>query len=169
MNSHHLLFLLTLVLIIGCRQNTNHDSNAELRQLVAHTPAENIDATLQKVSRTLDLIHAEPLPEYLPNWVAFHAVLKYGERGYQNQQNNENLMRIFPVLQVSETQELGSFTLRGGLPYPLYSGPYFMQEHHPDQFLHYFTMAGGTLDALLTIDGKGSQKTLKSDNVSHVP
>jgi hypothetical protein len=28
-----------------------------------------------------------------------------------------------------------------------------MQEHHPDQFLLYFTMAGGTLSAPLTIDG----------------
>jgi hypothetical protein len=29
-----------------------------------------------------------------------------------------------------------------------------MQEHHPDQFLLYFSMAGGTLEAPLTLDGK---------------
>ena len=74
-----LLFLITLAFIIGCRQSDYQDHNAELRQAVAHTPAENIEPTLQKLARTLDLIHAEPLPEYLPNWIAFHAVLKYGE------------------------------------------------------------------------------------------
>ena len=29
-----------------------------------------------------------------------------------------------------------------------------MQEHHPDQFLNYFSMAGGTLNAALVVDGK---------------
>jgi len=159
-----LFFLLTFVLWIGC-QRTEPSlierlpySDAELRAILAHTPSDNIDATIQRVSRLLDQIYAERMPEYLPNWIAFHALIMYGEQAYPNWRDgiytNENLELIFPIILVSETQELGSFTLRDGLPYPLWQGPYyFMQEHHPDQFLLYFAMAGGTLDAPLTIDG----------------
>jgi hypothetical protein len=158
--------------LFGCQANTDprNDSNEsskieylnlsddELRQAVAHTPAVDIEATLQKVSKTLDMVYAEKLPEYLPNWIAFHAVLMYGKEAYPNQQSgnstNENLDRIFAILQNSDTQNNGAFGLRDGLPYPRHSGAYFMQEHHPDQFLHYFSMSGGALDASLTIDGK---------------
>ena len=174
MNFFRLFFLLTFTLWLGCQKNTDHQidngessqierlnlSDAELRQAVAHSPADNIEATLQKVSQTLDLIYAEEMPEYLPNWIAFHTVLMYGEHAYPNfrvgndTDENQNLKRIFAILQNSDTQENGAFVLRSGSPYPRHSGPYFMQEHHPDQFLHYFGMSGGTLDAPLTIDGK---------------
>ena len=162
------IFPLTLTAWFGCHRNTyrRHGdqierldlSDAELRQAVAHTPSTEIELTLQKVSKTLELIHAEKLPDYLPNWIAFHAVLMYGESAYPNwrdrKNTDENLERIFATLLNSDTQNNGPFGLRGGLPYPRYSGPYFMQEHHPDQFLLYFSMGGGTLEAPLTIDGK---------------
>jgi len=163
-------FLMTLVALAGCQRNANRHpvsgdlierlnlSDAELRQAVAHSPSSEIESTLQKVSRTLDLVHVEKMPEYLPNWIAFHAVLMYSEHAYPNwragNKINENLERIFTVIQKSDTQNNGAFGLRGGLPYPRYSGPYFMQEHHSDQFLLYFSMAGGTLDAPLSIDDK---------------
>ena len=167
MSSSRLFLLLTFALWFGCQGNVNRNesspierlnlSDTELRQAIAHTPSDNIEFTLQKVARTLNLIYAEKLPEYLPNWIAFHAALMYGEHASPNWRDgndtNENLERIFTILQISETQESGAFSLRSGLPYPRYSGQYFMQEHHPDQFLHYFSMAGGTLNAPLTIDG----------------
>jgi len=153
------IFPLTLATWVGCKQSADHrDDNAELRGAVTHSPADNIETTLLKVSQTLDSVYAEKMPEYLPNWIAFHAVLMYGAEAYPNRQNenntDENLDRIFSIIQHSNTQEDGSFSLRDGLPYPRHSGPYFMQEHHPNQFLHYFSMSGGTLDAPLTIDGK---------------
>ena len=165
-------FLFSLAVLTGCQKNADNSPNddgtprierlglsdAELRQAVAHTPSREIESVLQNVSRTLDLVYAERLPEYLPNWIAFHAVLMYGEHAYPNWREGNitdgNLDRIFAVIQYSGTQNNGAFGLRGGLPYPRYSGPYFMQEHHPDQFLLYFSQAGGTLDAPLTIDGK---------------
>ena len=164
-----LFFLIMLVAWSGCQRNTDYRqgneierlnlSDNELRQAVAHTPSDDIERVLQRVSKTLDLVYAEKLPDYLPNWIAFHAVLMCGENAWPNQRNGnntgDNLERIFTILQNSNTQENGAFGLRSGLPYPRYSGPYFMQEHHPDQFLLYFSMAGGTLDALLTIDDKG--------------
>jgi hypothetical protein len=42
--------------------------------------------------------------------------------------------------------------MRGSLPYPRRSGPYFSQEHHPGQFLNYFSMSGGSLDAKVWVD-----------------
>ena len=165
-NLVRLFFLVTLAAWGGCQKAVDHPierlglSDAELRQAVASTPAEEgeIERVLQKVSRTLDLVYAERMPEYLPNWIAFHSVLMYGGQAWPDYRagNNpsENLERIFTIIQNSDTQNDGAFGLRGGLPYPRYSGPYFMQEHHPDQFLFYFSMAGGALDAPLTIDGK---------------
>jgi hypothetical protein len=130
-----------LALCLGCQKSVDHRSgnekvpqierlnlsDAELHQAVAHSPADNIDATLQKVTKTLDLIYAEKMPEYLPNWIAFHAVLMHGEEAYPNQRDknntDENLDRIFSILQHSDTQENGPFGLRDGLPYPRHSGP----------------------------------------------
>ncbi|MCL2709278.1 MAG: hypothetical protein FWE95_00220 [Planctomycetaceae bacterium] len=158
---------LTLAACVGCQRNAVSPrisqierlnfSDAELRQILAHSPSDEIEQTLQKVSRVLNLIYAERMPEYLPNWIAFHALLMHGSNAYPNWRDgnatDENLDRIFAVIQHSNTQEQGSFILRSGLPYPRQSGPnYFMLEHHPDQFLLYFGKAGGTLDAPLTID-----------------
>jgi hypothetical protein len=134
-------------------------SDEELRKMVAHFPAtqEKIETVLHKVLETLDLVKREKLPKKFPNWIAFHAALIYN--GYyvdycEGRNTDENVKRIFTTLQNSDTKELGPFVMRDGVPFPRHSGPYFMQEHHPDQFLHYFTMAGGTLDAPLIVDGK---------------
>jgi len=153
------IFPLTFAACVGCQRSVDYrDGNAELRQILAHSQSDELEQTLQKVSRVLNLVYAERLLEYLPNWIAFHALLMHGGNAYPNYRDgktaNENLDRIFAVIQRSDTQADRAFILRSGLPYPRQSGPYFMQEHHPDQFLLYFGLAGGTLDAPLTIDDK---------------
>jgi hypothetical protein len=134
-------------------------TDEELRKIIAPSPAspEKIETVLRNVSETLDLVKKEKLPKNFPNWIAFHAALVYTD-SYSDfckgQNTDENVKRIFSTLQNSDTKESGAFVMRSGSPFPRHSGSYFMQEHHPDQFLHYFSMAGGTLDAPLTVDGK---------------
>jgi hypothetical protein len=94
MNLLRLLFVCMLVFWMGCQRSTDYLSSneestviehlnlsdEELRQAVAHTPAADIESSLQKVSRTLDLVYAEKMPTYLPNWLAIHAVLMYEDQ-----------------------------------------------------------------------------------------
>jgi hypothetical protein len=167
------LGIVVFVAFIGCRKQSDsistedvasklerlNISDEELQKIVAHSPVsqEKIDTVLRNVSETLELVQKEKLPENFPNWIAFHAALIYN--GYyvdycEGRNTDENVKRVFTTLQNSDTKELGQFVMRGGSPFPQHSGPYFMREHHPDQFLHYFTMVSGTLDAPLIVDGK---------------
>lgn len=153
----------------GCRNHTeNHGhacdfheierldlSDEELRQEVAHSPSQDPNHVIDKVKNIIELVHGKKLPKYFPNWIAFHAVLMYPDSyaEYRSGRNaDENIKRIYETILNSDAKKNGPFVLRGGLPYPRHSGPYFMQEHHPDQFLHYFSMGGGRLDAPLKVD-----------------
>lgn len=112
---------------------------------------------LQKVNKVLDAVYAEKMPDRFPNWIAFHALLMYGDSAYKDHGNkksiDDNLEKIFSVILNSDTSQNGPYVMRGGSPYPRHAGPYFYQEHHPNQFLTYFSMSGGTLDATITVDG----------------
>jgi hypothetical protein len=125
---------------------------------LAHQPSEQIDEVFREVEEVLDKVYAQEMPERFPNWIAFHAHLMYGDSAYaqflKETNADENLKRIYAILLHSDTAKLGPYVLRSGLPYPRKSGPYFMQEHHPDQFLTYFSMGGGSLDAKIEIDEK---------------
>jgi hypothetical protein len=134
-------------------------SDEELQKIVAHSPAspEKIESVLHNVLKTLELVKREKLPKNFPNWIAFHTALIYNGCYVdycEGRNTDENVKRVFTTLQNSDTKELGPFVMRSGLPFPQHSGHYFMREHHPDQFLHYFTMASGTLDAPLIVDDK---------------
>lgn len=124
----------------------------------AHKPSEQIDEVFQKVERVLNNLYAETLPQRFPNWIAFHAHLMFGESAYgdftKEPGANDNLKTIYAILLHSDTEHFGAYVLRSGSPYPRNSGPYFMQEHHPNQFLTYFSMGGGPLDGEIDIDGK---------------
>jgi hypothetical protein len=173
MNKTLPVILWIFVILIGCQKPKDsistedvtpklerlNISDEELKKLVTHSPAspEKIETVLHNVSETLELVKREKLPKNFPNWIAFHAALMYNNCYVdycEGRNTNENVKRIFTTLQHSDTKELGPFVMRDGSPFPRHSGQYFMQEHHPDQFLHYFSMAGGTPDATLIVDGK---------------
>lgn len=124
---------------------------------LTHQSSEQTDEAFREVEHVLDKVYAQKLPERVPNWIAFHAHLMYGDSAYQEyaaREADENLGKIYSILLHSDTEELGPYVLRSGSPYPRKSGPYFMQEHHPNQFLTYFSMGGGVLDAEIDIDGE---------------
>lgn len=166
------VLFVVLLLFAGCREQTKVSQNGhehttiehlpysidEMKEMIAHTPSTQIEEVRQKVENTLNRIYAEKMPDYFPNWIAFHAILMYGDSAYENyhsgKSTDENLKRIFTILQNSKTDDQGPFVLRGDLPYPRHAGPHFMQEHHTDQFLHYFSMSGASLDAKLAVNDK---------------
>ncbi|MDR1383152.1 MAG: hypothetical protein LBJ67_04790, partial [Planctomycetaceae bacterium] len=167
-----LMAVIILVLLLGCRKNDDAknneltqekiehlpDSLEELKRKLVHSPSVQIGEVLQKVEVTLQSVYAEKTPERFPNWIAFHSILMYGDSAYADYHSeknaDENLKRIFAILQNSNTKESGAFVVREGLPYPRHTGEYFTQEHHPNQFLHYFSMSGAPLEAKLKIDEK---------------
>ena len=160
------IFLLPLFLLCGCRDGhwagtggfpKPKYSDSQLSEGLKSPKSEKLDAVSALVAQTLEAVRAEKLPERLPNWIAYHAVLIFGPDSYQVWRNgnaDENLSRVFSVMLRSETNAEGAFVLREGKPWPRHSGSYFSQEHHPDQFLNYFSMTGGTLDAKISIDGR---------------
>lgn len=164
MRYHPVLLLFCCVCLFGCRNGAeNADfpvpkySDFVLETELAHNRSGKIDEVAMLVDDTLEKIYAETLPQRCPNWIAYHAVLMYGDTAYHDYiagNADENLTRICTVMLQSDTTKEGPYVLRGGKPYPRHSGEYFMQEHHPDQFLNYLSMAGGTLDAVLKVDDK---------------
>ena len=67
MNPSRLFLLLSFTLWLGCQGNVNREessplehlnlSDTELRQAVVHSPSDAIEPTLQKVSKTLELVY----------------------------------------------------------------------------------------------------------------
>jgi hypothetical protein len=150
-----------LVTCFGCGKTERAETSLRLTDDVdvtalAHTPTKNTEQVLERVDELLAAVSSEKMPERFPNWIAFHALLMYGQsayREYETGEADENLKRIFAVILNSDTSGNGPYLVRGGLPFPRHDGPYFSQEHHPNQFLTYFSMSGGTLDAPITVDG----------------
>jgi hypothetical protein len=125
-------------------------------EVLERSPPSDLQDARLEVSRALAKVYATPLPHRFPNWIAFHSLLMHGESAfaaYVTGEADENLRRIFGVILKSSTRELGPYVIRGDLPYPRHSGPYFSQEHHPGQFLNYFSMGGGSVDAVIEVDG----------------
>lgn len=132
-------------------------SQRQLEEGLIHVRSARMEEVRTFVEETLAQVHTAKLPDYLPNWIAYHASLIYGYGAwdkYNTGKADENLSRIFTVMLYSDHTKEGPYVLREGKPWPRHSGSYFMQEHHPDQFLNYFSMTGGTLDSALEIDGK---------------
>lgn len=153
---------LVLLLTIGCGQS-NSTPFEELRitddvdlNVLAHQPSKNLDEVIARVDEVLAKVYAEKFPKNLPNWIAFHASLMYGptmHEGYlASPDADKNIARVYSIILESDTTKDGPYVLRGGKPYPRKSGPYFMTEHHPDQFLNCFSMGGGKLDTEITVD-----------------
>ncbi len=144
-------------------------------ETIADSPSDQVEELLIEVDDLLARVYAERLPERFPNWIAFHAMLMHGNGGYvqyrRSPDTDGNLQQIFGVLTPSCARENGAFVLRCGTPYPRRSGPYFSQEHHPNQFLAYFSMSGGALDAIVRIDGEqhAIRSVLSSSLLESVP
>ena len=144
----------------GCEPN-GASRDAETDEDIVTTapsslPSVNCREVILLADLVLERIYAQVLPVRLPNWIAFHALLMYGDTAYDTFLHGKadgNLRRVFEVILNSNTRSLGPYVMRGTLPYPRHSGPYFSQEHHPGQFLNYFSMSGGSLDAKVGIDG----------------
>jgi hypothetical protein len=90
--------------------------------ILAHSPSKDIDRVLQKVDKVLAAVYAEKLPDRFPNWIAFHAVLMYGDSAYaeyrEKKTTSENLDRIFSIILNSTTSQNGPYVMRGKSPYP---------------------------------------------------
>lgn len=156
------VFCLSLAACLGCGKAElpeaalNETDDVHGAALI-HSPSSRIEQVLQKANQVLTEIYAEKVPDRFPNWIAFHALLMYGDSAYEDHISkryiDDNLQRIFSVILNSTTSQNGPYVMRNGFPYPRHDGPYFCQEHHPNQFLTYFSMSGGKLDARITIDG----------------
>jgi hypothetical protein len=106
-----------------------------------------------KVHQTLIDVYAKQLSDEVPNWIAMHALLSHGVSAYSQRNNDSNVSLRFTKMLNSNTERGGPFVIRTGRPWPRQAGPLFGHEHHPNQFLHIFSMAGIPLDADLVVDG----------------
>lgn len=151
----------TTEILLGCntrRDNQDYQSvdRVEKKEDTKLLSTDEMQRIFLRVERTILRLYSRPLPLRLPNWIAFHSILMYGNNAYDQYilgTGDRNLSRLFEVVLQSQSTKMGPYVIRNKVPHCRRFGPYFSTEHHPGQFLHYFGMAGGRPDARIHVDG----------------